>query len=51
MNRETDLIDVWFDSGAMPYAQWGLKKDHSKGSAFNEGFNQAFPCRFYRRRR
>lgn len=20
--RETDLIDVWFDSGAMPYAQW-----------------------------
>jgi len=22
MNRETDLIDVWFDSGAMPYAQW-----------------------------
>ncbi|MEM9685491.1 MAG: isoleucine--tRNA ligase [Bacteroidota bacterium] len=22
MKRETDLIDVWFDSGAMPYAQW-----------------------------
>ena len=22
MNREADLIDVWFDSGAMPYAQW-----------------------------
>jgi isoleucyl-tRNA synthetase len=22
MIRETDLIDVWFDSGAMPYAQW-----------------------------
>src|ERR1051325_2014491 len=22
MMRETDLIDVWFDSGAMPYAQW-----------------------------
>ncbi len=22
MNRETDLIDVWFDSGAMPFAQW-----------------------------
>jgi isoleucyl-tRNA synthetase len=22
MLRETDLIDVWFDSGAMPYAQW-----------------------------
>ncbi|MFA5245030.1 MAG: class I tRNA ligase family protein, partial [Pedobacter sp.] len=24
MFRESDLIDVWFDSGAMPYAQWGL---------------------------
>jgi len=22
MLRESDLIDVWFDSGAMPYAQW-----------------------------
>ena len=22
MHRESDLIDVWFDSGAMPYAQW-----------------------------
>ena len=22
MRREADLIDVWFDSGAMPYAQW-----------------------------
>ncbi len=22
MRREPDLIDVWFDSGAMPYAQW-----------------------------
>ncbi len=25
MKRETDLIDVWFDSGAMPYAQTGLR--------------------------
>jgi isoleucyl-tRNA synthetase len=24
MKRESDLIDVWFDSGSMPYAQWGL---------------------------
>ena len=30
MTRETDLIDVWFDSGAMPYAQTGLRgKDTS----------------------
>ena len=25
MTRESDLIDVWFDSGAMPYAQEGLR--------------------------
>ena len=25
MQREKDLIDVWFDSGAMPYAQTGLR--------------------------
>ncbi len=25
MIRETDLIDVWFDSGSMPYAQTGLR--------------------------
>ncbi len=32
MYREPDLIDVWFDSGAMPYAQWHYpfenKKEH-----------------------
>jgi len=27
MHRESDLIDVWFDSGAMPYAQWGWPYD------------------------
>lgn len=49
MFREPDLIDVWFDSGAMPYAQWGL--DHEKlanGDAypFKEGYNSAFPADF-----
>ncbi|NQD71906.1 isoleucine--tRNA ligase [Sphingobacterium shayense] len=49
MFREPDLIDVWFDSGAMPYAQWGL--DHDKLAngdlaPFNEGYNQAFPADF-----
>lgn len=30
MTREADLIDVWFDSGSMPYAQTGLRgKDTS----------------------
>jgi isoleucyl-tRNA synthetase len=27
--RVPDLIDVWFDSGAMPYAQWGLPDTRS----------------------
>jgi isoleucyl-tRNA synthetase len=27
LNRIPDLVDVWFDSGAMPYAQWGLPKE------------------------
>jgi len=29
MRREPDLVDVWFDSGAMPYAQWGLPPGQS----------------------
>ncbi|MBR1871726.1 MAG: isoleucine--tRNA ligase [Bacteroidales bacterium] len=31
MVRETDLIDVWFDSGAMPYAQEGLRNLGGEG--------------------
>ncbi|KKR04218.1 MAG: Isoleucine-tRNA ligase, partial [Parcubacteria group bacterium GW2011_GWF2_39_13b] len=32
MAREKDVIDVWFDSGAMPFAQWGYpeKEDSEK---------------------
>lgn len=49
MHREPDLIDVWFDSGAMPYAQWGL--DHEKLKAgdprpFNQPFDTNFPADF-----
>ncbi|WP_140937494.1 isoleucine--tRNA ligase [Sphingobacterium lumbrici] len=49
MFREPDLIDVWFDSGAMPYAQWGL--DHDKLAngdklPFKEEYNHAFPADF-----
>ena len=43
MMRETDLIDVWFDSGAMPYAQWGYKGDKSQ-LPFGQG--GAFPADF-----
>lgn len=49
MFREPDLIDVWFDSGAMPFAQWGL--DHAKLAAghetpFKDGFEGAYPADF-----
>ncbi|MBB79103.1 MAG: isoleucine--tRNA ligase [Crocinitomicaceae bacterium] len=30
MRRESDLIDVWFDSGAMPYAQWHYPFENSE---------------------
>jgi len=30
MQRESDLIDVWFDSGSMPYAQWHYPFENSE---------------------
>ncbi|MFI5134528.1 MAG: isoleucine--tRNA ligase [Chitinophagales bacterium] len=47
MKRVADLIDVWFDSGAMPYAQWGLdeEKVHAGDTfPFGEGWDGAFPA-------
>ncbi|MDN4165798.1 isoleucine--tRNA ligase [Cytophagales bacterium LB-30] len=49
MNREPDLVDVWFDSGAMPYAQWGLDQEklaRGEKNPFNADFNGAFPADF-----
>lgn len=40
MHRETDLIDVWFDSGAMPYAQWHYPFENV--ASFKEKFPAAF---------
>ncbi|MFD2513986.1 isoleucine--tRNA ligase [Pontibacter locisalis] len=40
MYRETDLIDVWFDSGAMPYAQWHYPLENE------EQFEKNFPADF-----
>ncbi|MBX4211244.1 MAG: class I tRNA ligase family protein [Candidatus Yanofskybacteria bacterium] len=40
MHRIPDLIDVWFDSGAMPYAQWHWPFEESKI------FEQQFPADF-----
>ncbi len=40
MKRVPDLIDVWFDSGAMPYAQWHFPFENK------ETFQQNFPADF-----
>lgn len=40
MRRESDLIDVWFDSGAMPYAQWHFPFENKAI------FDQSFPADF-----
>jgi isoleucyl-tRNA synthetase len=42
MKRESDLIDVWFDSGAMPYAQWHYPFENID---LIDG-NKAFPADF-----
>ncbi|WP_370214837.1 isoleucine--tRNA ligase, partial [Mesoflavibacter profundi] len=42
MKRESDLIDVWFDSGSMPYAQWHYPFEN-KNLIDN---NEAFPADF-----
>jgi isoleucyl-tRNA synthetase len=40
MKRVPDLVDVWFDSGAMPYAQWHFPFENK------ETFEQNFPADF-----
>jgi len=40
MYREPDLIDVWFDSGAMPYAQWHWPFENA------DNFDKLFPADF-----
>ncbi len=40
MKRVPDLIDVWFDSGAMPYAQWHFPFENK------DTFQQSFPADF-----
>ncbi|MET1061902.1 MAG: isoleucine--tRNA ligase [Aeromicrobium sp.] len=40
--RVPDVIDAWFDSGSMPFAQWGYP--HAPGS--KEKFEQAYPAQY-----
>ena len=42
MHRESDLIDVWFDSGSMPYAQWHYPFENKE--LIDD--NKAFPADF-----
>ena len=38
MQREADLIDVWFDSGSMPYAQWHYPFENKEMVDHNKAF-------------
>jgi isoleucyl-tRNA synthetase len=42
MRRESDLIDVWFDSGAMPYAQWHYPFENKELIDDNKSFPADF---------
>jgi isoleucyl-tRNA synthetase len=42
MNRVPEVIDCWYDSGSMPFAQWGYP--HKEGSV--EKFKAAYPADF-----
>lgn len=40
MTREPDVMDVWFDSGSMPFAQWHYPFEHK------DDFDSRFPADF-----
>ena len=42
MKREADLIDVWFDSGSMPFAQWHYPFENAELIDSGEGFPADF---------
>ncbi|TDD78330.1 isoleucine--tRNA ligase [Flavobacterium caseinilyticum] len=42
MTREADLIDVWFDSGSMPYAQWHYPFENKEKIDENKDFPADF---------
>ena len=41
--RVTEVIDAWYDSGAMPFAQWGYHPELGRGE---EEFARSFPADF-----
>ena len=42
MHREPYVIDAWYDSGSMPFAQWG--HPHAAGSA--DAFRKSYPAQY-----
>ena len=44
MMKIPDLVDVWFDSGAMPYAQWHWPFDYAQGKPSKKIFESQFPA-------
>jgi len=42
--RVPEVIDVWFDSGAMPFAQWGYPHREGSIEAFEAGYPAQFIC-------
>lgn len=44
MRRVPELIDVWFDSGAMPYAQWGYPHVPGSDAQFESQFPADYIC-------
>jgi isoleucyl-tRNA synthetase len=45
MRRVTEVIDCWYDSGAMPFAQWGFLGEDGPPSAV-KNFQEQFPADF-----
>jgi isoleucyl-tRNA synthetase len=45
MKRVTEVIDCWYDSGAMPFAQWGYRGEDGPKQA-REKFHEQFPADF-----
>jgi isoleucyl-tRNA synthetase len=45
MKRVTEVIDCWYDSGAMPFAQWGYRGEEGPQLA-REKFHEQFPADF-----
>jgi len=44
MNRVSEVIDCWYDSGAMPFAQWGYPLKEGSVAEFDAAYPADFIC-------